>query len=206
MYQPPSEPTPSPGRMMAFIDGENLVCRFQEMRKAGREPHPEVLYVPDVYAWYYGVIQPQLNVVIRATYYTYCTGNSERAAEISDAIKGMQFQQYVPLGQVMRARLLDRLYPRVFTKQKNRAGKGVDIQLTVDALGHTFQNNVDTVYLVTGDGDYEPLITECQRQGKQVIVAALSSGLNPRLPRIADMFIDLDPQFFRAPPATPPET
>ena len=73
-----------------------------------------------------------------------------------------------------------------------RGGKGVDIQLTVDVLSNTYQNNLDVVYLISGDGDYAPLIAECQRQGKIVFVAALSSGLNPSLPVVADRFIDLD--------------
>ena len=90
------------------------------------------------------------------------------------------------------------LYPKVFRKQKNRSGKGVDIQMSVDILSNTYQNNLDTVYLMSGDGDYEPLIRECQRMGKQVYVAAFSSGLNPSLSLIADRFFDLDRNFFVA--------
>ena len=45
---------------------------------------------------------------------------------------------------------------------------------------------------MTGDGDYIPLIQEIMRQGKQVIVGALSNGLNPKLRVVADNFIDLD--------------
>lgn len=89
------------------------------------------------------------------------------------------------------------LYPKVFHKnKKERKSKGVDIQMTIDILTHVFQNNLDVVYLVSGDGDYKPIIEECIRYGKQVYIAAFSSGLNKSLKNIADVFIDLDPVYF----------
>ena len=68
--------------------------------------------------------------------------------------------------------------------------------MTVDILTHTYQNNLDVVYLQSGDGDYIPLIKEIIRMGKQVYVAAFSSGLNPDLKTIADEFRDLDVVYF----------
>ena len=200
--QQPKEPLPSLGRMMAFIDGENLVARFQAMRDSGLEIQDGLKYRQDVYVWNYGSIYSQLNVVLRATYYTYCFGDNETIHEAARELKSLEFSQYAPIGSVGGVRLLKNLYPKVFSKQKTRSGKGVDIQMTVDVLSNVYQNNLDTVYLVSGDGDYEPLISECQRQGKQVIVAALSSGLSPKLPLLADMFVDLDGQYFKTPPAS----
>lgn len=89
------------------------------------------------------------------------------------------------------------LSPRVFKKpKKNVSGKGVDIQMTVDILTHTFQNNIDVIYLLSGDGDYIPLINEVMRAGKQVYVAAFSSGLSPKLKTVADEFTLLDDIYF----------
>jgi len=201
MYEPPTEPLPTLGRMMVFIDGENLVNRFQAMRDAGREPNDGIQYQKDVFVWSHGSIQSQLNIVLRATYYTYCFGDQKHSFETAAAIKSLDFPQYRPMRSVGGARLPNNLYPRVFNKPKNRRGKGVDIQLTVDALLNTYQNNLDAVYLISGDGDYEPLILECQRQGKQVYIAALSSGLNPKLPIIADTFINLGAHYFKDPPS-----
>lgn len=195
----PTEPLPALGRMMAFVDGENLVARYQAMLAAGRTPTSEVIHRRDLYAWGLGTIHPGLNIVYRATYYTYVVGNQEKAQEEAARIKNLKFTQYAPYALRGAGRLGDNLYPRVFWKQRNRSGKGVDIQMTVDVLCNTYQNNLDTVYLVSGDGDYEPLIAECQRQGKKVIVAALSNGLNNRLPLIADQFIDLDNHYFMQP-------
>jgi uncharacterized LabA/DUF88 family protein len=47
-----------------------------------------------------------------------------------------------------------------------------------------------------GDSDYVPLVQEVMRQGVQVWVAALSSGLSSSLRHAADGFYDLDPVFF----------
>jgi len=199
----PREPLPTLGRMMAFIDGENLVCRYQAMLVLGRLPTDEVKHRRDIYAWGVGTIHPGLNVVLRATYYTYAFGGHNVDQEIAREIQSLSFTQYNPIGHPIGSRLGNSLYPKVFTKPKDRSGKGVDIQMTVDALSNTYQNNLDVVYLVSGDGDYEPLISECQRQGKLVFVAALSNGLNPRLPLIADRFINLDNYYFRELPLAP---
>jgi uncharacterized LabA/DUF88 family protein len=182
--------------MMVFIDGENLVARYQGMLKDGRTPLPEVRHRKDVYTWSQGAVWPGMSVVLRATYYTYAVGSDEVILEAANEIRTLTFAQYNPPGHHLSPRLGDALYPKVLKKIKDaRNPKGVDIQLTVDVLSNTYQNNLDVVYLVAGDGDYAPLIAECQRQGKQVFVAALSSGLNPSLKVIADRFIDLDNYF-----------
>jgi uncharacterized protein (TIGR00288 family) len=94
--------------------------------------------------------------------------------------------------------------PKVF-KKANRAAKrkGVDIEMSVDILSHVHSNNVDTILLLAGDGDYIPLIREVQRCGKIVYVSAFSDGLNPELPIIADNFYCLDGTVF---PGGAPET
>ena len=192
----PPEPLPTPGRMMVFVDGENLVARYQAMIDDGRTPKNDVRHKQDVYAWSHGAVWPGYNAVLRATYYAYVVGNDETVLHISNEVRALQFAQYNPPGHNLSPRLGDSLYPRILRKTKGaRNPKGLDIQLSVDVLSNTYQNNLDTVYLVAGDGDYAPLIAECQRQGKQVFVAALSSGLNPSLKVLADRFIPLDNYF-----------
>jgi hypothetical protein len=183
---------------MVFIDGENLVARYQAMLDAGCTPTPEVRHRPDVYAWSYSAVWAGYNAVLRATYYTYIVGNDETVLEAANEVRGLQFAQYNPPGHYLSPRLGDTLYPKILRKLKSaRNPKGIDIQLSVDVLSNTYQNNLDVVYLIAGDGDYAPLIAECQRQGKQVFVAALSSGLNPSLKVVADRFIDLDNYFVK---------
>jgi len=61
----------------------------------------------------------------------------------------------------------------LFSKKKKEAkSKGVDIQMTVDILSQIYLDNIDTVYLIAGDGDYLPIISEVIRMGKQVYLAA----------------------------------
>ena len=69
--------------------------------------------------------------------------------------------------------------------------------MTVDILTHVYQNNLDAVYLISGDGDYKPVIETVVRNGKHLYLAAFSSGLNPSLPHLADRFTLLDTYYFR---------
>ncbi|MFQ6028863.1 MAG: NYN domain-containing protein [Dehalococcoidia bacterium] len=179
-------------RMMAFIDGENLVMRYQDMVKRGKapKPHPEMLHLQDVCLWHPGSFKPQTHDVIRATYYTYVVGDDPKVAEVEDAIKQLGFQSNLGTQRVFT------LYPKVFKKPRGCKAKGVDIQMTVDILTHTYQDNVDVIYLLSGDGDYIPLIEEVMRMGKQVYVAAFSSGLNSKLKTVADEFALLDEIYF----------
>ena len=190
-------PVPSLGRMMVFIDGENLVLRYQAMLDEGRIPHDDISHEKDIYVWRPGTVNPGLNQVIRATYYTYAFGDEKKIREINEQIKGLIFNQYSDMYALKATRhLLNKLYPRVFRKIRGKKAKGVDIQLTVDILTNVYMDNLDTVYLVSGDGDYKPIIEEAIRHGKHVYVAALPSGLNEELKYIADNFIDLEHIYF----------
>ena len=198
----PQFPLPQLGRMMVFIDGENLVCRYQDMVAKGRTPNDNIQHEQDVFVWASRSVEPRLHIVSRATYYTYSFGAEPEVNEHADRLSALDFENYAPPGGAHTSLLLmRRLSPQVFRKErKQRAGKGVDIKLTVDALTHVYQDNLDAVYLISGDGDYKPLVVEAQRLGKLVFIAALSSGLNPEMKRIADVFIDLDPVYFKPPP------
>jgi len=185
--------------MMVFVDGENIVARFQAMLAEGRKPTSHVAHRVDTYAWSEYAVWPGLNVVQRCTYYTYTTGDQSSIDHVSAELRALRFRQYSLIGQNFTSYLHSNLYPKVFWKQKKRSGKGVDIQMTVDVLTNVYQNNLDVVFLVTGDGDFAPLIQEAQRMGKQVVVAALSSGLSEHLKITTDVFHDLDDIFFESP-------
>jgi len=198
MPQPPPKQMPPLGRMMVFVDGENLVCRYQEMLK-NRTPRDEVEHEQDTFVWQPISVRCRENVVHGANYYTYCSGGDEKTkvAEISAKIKALKFRQFRVPG--VNLQLLRNLTPVVFWKSRQAAkAKGVDIQLTVDILGNVYRNTLDVVYLVSGDGDYKPVIEEAKRHGKHVYIAALSDALNKDLPLIADDFIDLDTFYFKS--------
>jgi len=189
-------PLPSLGRMMVFIDGENLVLRYQAMLDDGRISRDEVVHEPDVFVWQPASVRPGMNVVLRATYYTYAVGDEARLREVREMIRNLQFTQYDVPGAILPGQIYQ-LYPKVFKKAKGTRGKGVDIQMTVDILTHVYQNNLDVLYLVAGDGDYHPLVDEAIRMGKQVFIAALSSGLSDSLIDRADRLHILDSTYFK---------
>ena len=179
---------------MVFVDGENLVCSYQRMLAEGRVPQHNVSHKEDTYAWAPESIRIEgLYEIVRTAYYTYTTGPKDSAVmSTSSELKDLGFQRH--LGSQMP----DRLHPVVFWKRKEaRSGKGVDIQLTIDALMHTYEGNLDILYLVSGDGDFRPMLQEAIRKGKQVYVAALSNGLNEELKYAADVFVPLDSVYFK---------
>lgn len=64
-----------------------------------------------------------------------------------------------------------------------------DVGVTVDAI--RFAPSLDTIVLVSGDGDYIPLVEYLKNQGKQVEVAAFGGTTSAKLKEAADDFIDL---------------
>lgn len=175
-------------RTMCFIDGENLVFRYQEMCKAGKTPNTaSVKHIQDVSVWHPHLHGDDRNV-LRVNYYTSAVGTDEKINEIREEIG-----QYVinPAGYGRR------VCAHVFKKPKaSNKAKLVDITLSIDALGQVHRDQVDCVFLFSGDGDFVPLVKEIMRNGKQVIIGALSSGLSREMRRIGDQFIDIDPWFF----------
>jgi uncharacterized LabA/DUF88 family protein len=189
MGLPPPDPI---AKMMVFIDGENLVFRYKEMIKKGKVSTKLVKYEPEVYVWHPKTILSFNHEILRATYYTHVTGDRDkRVEEASTSLKKLEFQMD------SRSKLPHYLFPCVLWKrEKSRKAKVVDIQITVDILTHVHYNNIDTVFLVTGDGDYLPLLEEVRHSGKNVFLAAFSSGLNQSLIHKVDYFHDLDPIYF----------
>jgi uncharacterized LabA/DUF88 family protein len=185
----------STNRAMAFIDGENLTMRYQAMLTKDNKPHANNISVPDVLAWNREALNafPFLEM-IRATYYTYAVGSDEQLELWKNQIRGFSYSYHSDKGSFSYS---GSMYPKIFKKpQRTAKRKGVDISITVDALTHVYNNDIDIVVLMTGDGDYKPLIEAIMRRGKRVYLAALSDGLNPILPNLVDLFYCLDSRFF----------
>ncbi len=64
-----------------------------------------------------------------------------------------------------------------------------DVGITVDAI--RLSPSIDAVVLVSGDGDYIPLVEYLQNQGKQVEIVAFGGTTSGKLQEVADDFIDL---------------
>jgi len=65
-----------------------------------------------------------------------------------------------------------------------------DVGIVVDAI--RMAPNVDTLVLVSGDGDFVSLVEYLRNQGKRVEVIAFGRSASSRLKEEADEFIDLE--------------
>ncbi len=65
-----------------------------------------------------------------------------------------------------------------------------DVGMAVDAIKTS--PGVDAIVLVSGDGDFVPLVEYLQNHGKRVEVIAFGKSTSSRLREAADEFIDLE--------------
>lgn len=178
-------------RTFILADGENLVLRYQASLTDGAQKTDGTVYVPNVLVW-----RPEITTytpmnIIRVSYYTTIVGDELKIEETKKKIADICFNFTIGRNEWQGS---GRLCPHVFKKEnKSQKTKSVDINITIDALRHTYNDSLDTLFLLSGDGDYIPLIQEVMRQGKRVVVGAFSNGLNQTLLHIADGFLNLDP-------------
>lgn len=174
---------------IVFIDGENLVARYQEMLREGAKPKNEVIHKKDEFLWHPGIAILTGCMVKRIGFYTTKTGDSNAILELANEISETRYRH--PMGTGF-------LNPHVFKKaRRGQKTKSVDINIVTDVLRHTFNNSVDHILLLSGDGDYLPTIEESMRHGVHVSVGAFSSGLNKHLKANVDEFFELDSIFFQ---------
>ncbi len=186
---------PPTKRWMAFVDGENLTIRAQEIAQEMNVNLKEKCHhARGVYVWpknWHPILPTQYgfqreDLLPRGTrchYYTSLTRAQEGQVDpTSDKLREMGF------------------LPCIFRKQSTRKSKGVDISMATTLLGHAYRDSYDVAVLVAGDGDFKPLIEEVQHLGKEVLVAFFEheteSGLSPELRRVADGFGRLNGRFF----------
>lgn len=176
-----------------FIDGENMVFRYQDMLAAGRKLNPSVIHEKDAFVWHPNVGRAFLDQTIRVGYYTSVVGTVDRVEEVTGKIANLVA---LPASNT-KSPTFQRVVPFVFKrKSQQRKTRIVDAHITVDVLRHVYQDQVDTVYLLSADTDYIPLIQEVMRRGKRVVVGALSDSVTDRLRNVADGFHNLDEWFF----------
>ena len=192
-------------RVMFFIDGENLVLRYQDMLTKEYEPNPHILHEKDVYVWHKDVIRANVGNIIRVNYYTSAVGDESKILSLSKDIKKIEYlYQGQPVGTggrfggIHHENFKGHMFPHIF-KKENKSAKSrlVDISITIDMLHYASRQILDAVYLVSCDGCYIPLIKEVMRRGVKVHLMALSSGLNPKLPISGDEFECIDSRLLR---------
>lgn len=65
----------------------------------------------------------------------------------------------------------------------------MDLEMALDA--YAMASKVDTIVLVTGDGDFVPLVNKIQDIGTRVYVISTRGFVSDRLRRAADQYMDL---------------
>lgn len=190
-----------PKKVIVFIDGENILNRYQAMMREGKIPQDNVIHAENKYLWTkQGVTYPERigsqdlvfanYEIIRAYYYIHYSGDDTYEQGLHTSLKDISFWARNRYPQ---------LTPKVFKKARRSTNvKGDDIDLTVTALHHAYNKHMDYAHFFTGDGDFVPVINEVKRYGINVFISAFSEGLNEELRRCADQFFNLDPIYFKS--------
>ena len=174
---------------MVFVDGENFTIRAQKVAAAKNLQLVEGRYhKKDCFAWFpkftatarIASAPTQLQRhALRAYYYTSLIGDTAALEAVEMSLWQLGFN------------------PQVFKRDANqKKAKGVDIALTKDMLTHAFLGHYEVAVLISGDGDYVPLVEQVKRFGKPVFVWFFEDeGLNPKLKLASDWFRDITNYF-----------
>ncbi|MCB2153792.1 NYN domain-containing protein [bacterium] len=181
--------------MVALIDGENLTFRYQAMLEAEDgdvqyTPFPYVHHIRDSYVWCNGLIPPMRvsrDPFLRVSYFT--STKQHKVSELNQTIA--ERHQCSPGWDGC-------VVPRVFIKnQQDKKTKAIDIAICIEAMHYIKTQRCEDIVLVSGDGDYIPLIKELMRNGIRVHCRALSSGCKEELKFVSDSFEYLDSALFQ---------
>lgn len=181
-------------KSIVLVDGENLVLRYQQMLKEGCQPKEGVLHIKDTFVWHPDLI----NIfggrdLVRIGYYTTIVGDDSKLEKIKERISEAEYECELLNGKPWFGNLVPYVYKK---SRKGTKTKSVDINLTIDALRYAYGDSIDQILLISGDGDYIPLLREVMARGKMVQALALSSGLNTQIKYNVDDFALLDDELF----------
>ena len=186
---------------LIFVDGENLVLRYQEMLRAGRVAAPDNVHIPDTFIWNQRVLDDNLWNLKRISYYTSATGDDERIRQIRERIGGVTFRCRTghvsgPFSSGFSTRD-GQIIPFVRKKAaRSRKESICDIAIAVDVMRACYRDHAKIIWLFSGDGDFQTLLSEVVHNGKAAYVSAFSSGLSEDLRFSVDEFTLLDKFFF----------
>lgn len=68
----------------------------------------------------------------------------------------------------------------------------VDVYMAVSAMEAVFNENIDTVVIVTRDTDFLPVIQKAKEHGKETVVVGMDPGFSTALKNAADRVITLE--------------
>lgn len=79
----------------------------------------------------------------------------------------------------------------VGVSKKKRRQKAVDILLAVDMMTHAVRQNMKRAVLLSGDGDFEPLVDSLVQMGMYIMVSGDAQSTSRDLVKAADAFMPL---------------
>jgi uncharacterized LabA/DUF88 family protein len=168
------------------------------MVESGRVPDKKVIHIPEVFVWHPKITEWCMMDIVHVYFYSSMVADDSKLVATKEAIGKTVYRYDYVIGEhpAGAAQLVPVLFKKLSSSRKSRQ---VDINITIDMMRFAHNPNIQVLHLISGDGDYIPLLQEVMRHGKEVYVGALSSGLASELRYTADEFISLDDIFF--PPA-----
>lgn len=190
-------------KTVIIIDGENILTRYSEMKKAGHTPREDNVLHGDYFVWNPAVLMENMWDILRISYHTSMAGDDLKIEEAKKSIASVNYKCRAEVKGLYENKQLfrsssGRIVPRVRKRAaRSRKESICDIAIAVEALRACYRDHASKIWIISGDGDFVSLYQEIMHGGKEVIVAALSSGLNRSVPVAVDHFIDLDPYLFQ---------
>src|SRR5689334_24931360 len=118
------------GKIMTFVDGENITSRYQSMKRNGWTPLPNVVHRENVFVW-----APNSSFFLRGldqlrvTYYTsIVSGDQQKINEVNEFIRKQSFA----LDEKSVTEYANHLTPFVVTKEKPEKSRYIDIKIAID--------------------------------------------------------------------------
>jgi uncharacterized LabA/DUF88 family protein len=197
---------------LIFVDGENLVLRYQDMLKGGRKPAPGNIHIPDCFIWNQRILDAHLWNLKRVSYYTSACGDDDMIRSLREKIAATTFTCRLGVApgfgnsstNTMRS---GQIIPFVRKKPSRSKKESIcDIAIAVDVMRACYRDQARVIWVFTGDGDFLPLFTEIVHSGKVAYASAVTSGCNEELRCVVDEFLPLDKYLFEAPSESPIST
>ncbi len=139
-------------RTILFVDGENLVFRYQDMITAGHIPSSDIVHEPDCFVWHPRMTNLSEFELVRVCYYTSVVGSYERVEEIKQKLAAIIYRAGHGRNQIT-----GQIVPLVFKKpQQSRKTRTVDIHLIIDVLRFAHLDAIDLISCQRGRRLFAP--------------------------------------------------
>ncbi len=101
------------------------------------------------------------------------------------------------LNQYASDKLIEAIISQGFEAELGLGGEkakesDVDVYMAVNAVESVFNDDIDTIVLVTRDTDFLPVIQKAKEHGKETVVIGMEPGFSTALKNAADQVVELE--------------